>query len=91
MLIPTRVRAAIACLLAALVLASQAGCERGFMATPNLYRHHPEADPFDAVPPALRSNAVEVLYVTDRVPEDAPEHRTTYGFSRSPTLAFGSA
>ena len=60
------------------------------MATPNLYCHHPEADPFDAVPPALRSNSVEVLYVTDREPEEGPEHRTAYGFKRCPTLAFGS-
>ncbi|MHC4217192.1 MAG: alpha/beta hydrolase [Planctomycetota bacterium] len=90
MLIPTRLRVVVTCFLAAIVVASLGGCERKLMATPNLYRTHPEADPFDAVPPALRSNAVEVLYVTDRIPKAAPEHRTTYGFYRSPTLAYGS-
>ena len=60
------------------------------MPTPNLYSQNPD-NPFPEVPPALRTNAVDVVYVTDRVPEGDPNHDPQYGSRRSKSLAFGMA
>jgi esterase/lipase superfamily enzyme len=59
------------------------------MATPNLYARG-GVDPFPNVPPALQSNKVEVLYVTDRAPEkgSTPE-APRYTHKRSRSVAFG--
>ena len=66
------------------------------MPTPNLYRH-PDFNPFAAVPPALQGNRIQVLYVTDRAPEQdhngqppAPD-QVQYGHQRSRSTAFGVA
>jgi esterase/lipase superfamily enzyme len=58
------------------------------MPTPNLYTHTPN-NPFPDVPPALRTNTVEVVYVTDREPEGDPAKDPKYGSRRSKSLAFG--
>ena len=70
------------------------GCGGGppqLMQTPNLYARN-GVDPFPDVPPALRNNRVEVLYVTDRAYDegstpDAPK----YGHKRSRSVVFGVA
>jgi esterase/lipase superfamily enzyme len=58
------------------------------MPTPNLYGHTTD-NPFAAVPPAFRTNTVDVLYVTDRAPEGDPAGDPRYGQRRSLSLAFG--
>ena len=59
------------------------------MPTPNLYADG-GVDPFPDVPPALQNNKAEVLYVTDRAPEQGstPE-APAYGHKRSRSVAFG--
>ena len=66
------------------------GCAAGptLMPTPNLYGHTPD-NPFADVPPAFRTNTVDVLYLTDRAPDGDPAKDPKYGFRRSLSLAFG--
>jgi esterase/lipase superfamily enzyme len=66
-----------------------AACEVApqLMPAPNVIRQG--ENPFTDVPPELRTNTVDVLYLSDRLPtNDTPEERT-YGFGRSRSLAFG--
>jgi esterase/lipase superfamily enzyme len=61
------------------------------MPTPNLYVRG-DFDPFADVPPGLRSNGVDVIYVTDRKPEEDlpdPHDAPQYGYERSRSTAFG--
>ncbi len=76
-------------ILLALAVIFQAGCQRKFMPTPNLYIDS-ESDPFAEVVPEYQSNTVDVLYATDRAIESAEGDRTRYGSGRSKALAFGS-
>lgn len=67
------------------------GCGgREMVATPNLYLNGGE-NPFVSVPPALRTDSVDVLYVTDRAPEESPVPAERYGIRRSNSIAYGSA
>jgi len=70
----------------ALALAGCGGPE--LMPTPNLYTLTDD-NPFADVPPSLRSNAVDLIYATDRVPEGDPAKDPRYGTRRSKSLAFG--
>jgi esterase/lipase superfamily enzyme len=83
-----RPTSAVLLLLAAAVLAA-GGCARQLMETPNLYVGGRE-DPFDEVPPRFQSNAVDVIYVTDRLRTSAPTAEAMYGWDRSGALAFGT-
>ena len=59
------------------------------MPTPNIYREsggYPES----MIPENLRSNKVELLFVTDRAPEASAEGILSYGNRRSASLGFGS-
>ena len=76
------------CLLICLTVL--AGCARTLMPTPNVHRD-PDVDYFADVPPELRSNIVEIMYATDRLPSNAPGTPLKYGSNRSPSLAFGTA
>jgi esterase/lipase superfamily enzyme len=58
------------------------------MPTPNLYANG-DFDPFATVPTELQSNRVEVLYYTDRQPEDSAPDHPAYGYRRSRSAAFG--
>ncbi len=58
------------------------------MPTPNLYADALQ-DPFEHVPTALQTNPLEVLYATDRVPENVEEGPLVYGSMRSMSWAFG--
>src|SRR5262249_27022802 len=58
------------------------------MPTPNLYVRG-GFDPFADVPPALQSNSVDVIYVTDRKPETSDPNNPKYGYERSRSIAFG--
>ncbi len=73
--------------LSAALLAACAA-EDHLMPTPNLYSTGLQ-NPFPNVPPEFRTNTVDVLYLTDRVPlNDSPDHRE-YGYGRSRSMAFG--
>lgn len=59
------------------------------MPTPNVYRDRAQ-NPFADVPPALRTNRVDLLYVTDRRLERDAVGRPAYTYRRAPYLAYGS-
>ncbi len=59
------------------------------MPTPNVYRDRPD-NPFEQVPPSLRTNRVDLLYLTDRRLERPPAGRPAYTHRRSQELAWGS-
>jgi esterase/lipase superfamily enzyme len=66
-----------------------AGCATpSLMPTPNLYSRTSD-NPFADVPPAFRTNRVDVLYLTDRAPDGDPAKDPKYGLRRSLSLAFG--
>src|ERR1035437_107379 len=66
-----------------------AGCATpSLMPTTTLYS--PTSDnQFADVPPAFRTNTVDVLYLTDRAPDGNPAKDPKYGLRRSLSLAFG--
>src|SRR5271170_768807 len=76
--------------LCALFCVAGAGCQSGLelMSTPNLYADS-KSDPFANVPPDLRSNKVDVLYLTDRKPDNNSPDDPHYGYGRSRSVAFG--
>lgn len=49
-----------------------------------------DAVDYDGLPPALKSTDVDLLYVTDRLPETDEGGGLRYGIGRSQSLAFGS-
>ena len=76
--------------IAGLLIAGM-GCTdtRYLMPTPNIYIGG-KLKPFDDVPPALQSNHVEVLYLTDRALEEGSSPESPeYGHKRSRSVAFG--
>ncbi len=68
-----------------------AGCaeSRQLMPTPNLYTDE-KATLFEALPQEYASTLVELIYVTDRVPETDEAGNLRYGFNRSNSLAVGT-
>src|SRR3954467_9402436 len=80
-----------ATLLLGCIVALAVGCggTTQLMPTPNLYAKDGR-DPFPDVPAELKNNKVEVLYLTDRVPEkDSTPDNRSYGYKRSRSVAFG--
>ena len=74
----------------AVVLLAAAGCSsRTLMPTPNLYLGRKD-NPFADVPPQLRNNKADVLFVTDRKPTGTKHGPVQYGHERSTAMAFGS-
>jgi esterase/lipase superfamily enzyme len=72
------------------VAMASGGCKgRELMPTPNLYVES-ETDPFADVPPVYRTSSVELLYLTDREPEEARDGSLEYGYGRSASGAFGT-
>ncbi len=68
------------------------GCSSApkLMPTPNIYADggsYPESN----VPPGLKSNKVDLLFVTDRAPETTADGTLKYGIVRSASVGFGSA
>jgi esterase/lipase superfamily enzyme len=76
-----------------LVVLFLAGCAgpRPLMPVPNLYIGEGAPELFTALPSELQDNRVDLLYVTDRVPETDDDGVLTYGYGRSRSTAFGSA
>jgi esterase/lipase superfamily enzyme len=67
-----------------------AGCQTQLMPTPNIYASGEyELYPAD-LDPALRSSEIELLYFTDRAPEQGKDGRLEYGWGRSRSGVFGS-
>src|SRR5690242_10994248 len=83
-------RPAIACVICVCLCIMEAGCggAPSLMSTPNLYTHG-DVDPFPDVPPSLQNNHAEVLYMTDRKPEEPNEIGQHYGYKRSRSVAVG--
>jgi esterase/lipase superfamily enzyme len=73
-----------------LTVIALAGCatSRSLMPTPNLYAAGRE-EPFVNISPELKTNRVELFYVTDRKPEKDKNGRLAYGYGRSNSIAFG--
>ncbi len=68
------------------------GCSSApkLMPSPNIYTgggSYPES----GVPPGLKSNEVDLLFVTDRAPETTADGTLEYGTGRSASVGFGSA
>ena len=68
------------------------GCSSApkLMPTPNIYADggsYPES----SVRPGLKSNKVDLLFVTDRAPETTADGTLKYGIGRSASVGFGSA
>ena len=76
-----------------LVVLFLAGCAgpRPLMPVPNLYIGEGAPELFTSLPSELQDNRVDLLYVTDRVPETDDNGALTYGYGRSRSVAFGSA
>ena len=67
------------------------GCSSGheLMPTPNIYLHE-SGYPESLVPPLLQENQVDLLYFTDRAPDNDGQSELNYGSKRSASMAFGS-
>ena len=78
-------------LVVVLLVSVVAGCAtyRPMMATPSVYVDQ-NWPPFADVPTSLRTPDVDVMYATDRKPEEDESSHVPYGFRRSASLAFGS-
>ncbi len=77
-----------------LILSLLTGCAstaRSLMPTPTLYHQQPVTVLFGNIPQERRRPEVELLYITDRVPEKDPETGLPYGEKRARSLAFGAA
>ena len=74
--------------LAALPTICGCSSKPALMPTPNLYADG-MVDPFIDVETTLRSNKAEVLYVTDRQPDNDSPDKREYGYKRSRSLAYG--
>lgn len=61
------------------------------MPAPNVYQGDDAKALFTALPADLKSNEIDLLYVTDRQPETDENGELFYGYGRSFSLAFGSA
>lgn len=81
----------IFCLAASALLLSACSGQRVLMPTPNVYQGSDAKTLFTGLPENLRSNEIDLLYVTDRVPETDENGQFAYGYGRSYSLAFGSA
>ncbi|MHC4965359.1 MAG: hypothetical protein ACYTGE_10640, partial [Planctomycetota bacterium] len=67
------------------VVVALIGCKgRELMPTPNLYVGS-ETDPFVDVVPVYHTSSVELLYLTDRQPEETRDGSLEYGYGRSPS------
>lgn len=73
------------------LLGGCAGQARQLMPMPNLYAGPEAPELFADLPEDLRSNRIDLLYLTDRQPETRSDGSLNYGFARSRSLGFGSA
>lgn len=83
------IKSYVALVFVAFVLVGCSSTPR-LMPTPNIYLESGKY-PESGVPLSLRSNKVNLLYVTDRAPETSDDGTLVYGSGRSASLGFGSA
>lgn len=83
------IKSYVALVFVAFVLVGCSSTPR-LMPTPNIYLESGKY-PEPGVPLSLRSNKVNLLYVTDRAPETSDDGTLVYGSGRSASLGFGSA
>ena len=83
----TSFRGALIAVLASLLV----GCatSRPLMPTPGVYADQ-KGPYFADVPASLRTPEVDIMFVTDRRPEEDESGQLWYGFGRSESMAFGS-
>jgi esterase/lipase superfamily enzyme len=66
------------------------GCNgETLMPTPNIYAGT-DLNPLADVPAELQGGKMDILYVTDRIPEKSNEGKLEYGIGRSPSVGYGS-
>ena len=66
------------------------GSARLMMPTPNVHLIETH-DPYQNLNPAYKNREVQLFYITDRKPEQDNDGKLQYGYSRSASLAFGTA
>ena len=76
-------------LLACVMLVVGCAESRQLMPTPNVYADE-NVTLFEALPQEYTSTQVELIYITDRVPETDEAGNLRYGFGRSNSLAVGT-
>jgi esterase/lipase superfamily enzyme len=79
----------VAGLLLPVLLVFGCSTERSLMPTPLLYHDLKPGSFFGEIPPERKRPDVDLLYITDRALETAPEAELPYGEERSRTLTFG--
>jgi len=77
--------------LAALVLLGACSSKRPLMPTPDVYSLGIKQPFAENLPAELRTVDMNIMYVTDRVPEPREDGRLDYSLGRAPTLASGEA
>jgi esterase/lipase superfamily enzyme len=75
---------------AAATLLTGCATERSLMPTPLLYQDLSPRIFLRELPPERQRPDIDLLYITDRAPETAPDAGLPYGQERSRSLAFGS-
>ncbi len=75
---------------APLLLVVLGGCQIKLMPTPNIYVDNRYELYEPDLPASLRTNTVDLLYLTDRKPETKKDGSVKYGWGRSRSAAFGS-
>lgn len=80
------------CIGTVFLLALLTGCSSrtALMPTPHLYTTG-NKPLFGDLPTELKTTQVDLLYVTDRLPEKDEAGKLNYGYGRSPSAAYGSA
>jgi len=86
-----RFGARFVCLAASILVLSACSGPRVLMPTPNVYQGENAQTLFSDLPESLRSNEIDLFYITDRLPEKDENGQLIYGYGRSYSLAFGSA
>lgn len=79
------VRIILAGLLSLLVVA----CASGYRPLPNAVYSDEDYTPFGELNPALQSQEVNLMYITDRQWDDNAKHGPGYTYHRSNTMEFG--
>ena len=78
-------------LLLAITVLTITACSktRHLMPTPDIYAGNQSVG-FEILDPSLKTNSINLLYVTDRKPEHDEDDIFGYGFLRSQSMAFGT-
>jgi esterase/lipase superfamily enzyme len=78
------------CVAVLFVLLSGCSAKNRLMPTPHLYTIGGKPL-FEELAPELKTNQIDLMYVTDRLPEEDDSGNFNYGYGRSSSVAYGSA